>query len=522
MTPPSAGPSLPASDLPASHLPDRRASELPPALELRDVVLSVGPPGAERVLLRGADLRVGEGEKVLLSGLDREARNSVTALLDGRMPPRYGVVSAGRVRSGRLGRLRPSPGTTVLDAGDGPDGVSPAALPAADEPGSVVVLAGHDWDGLSVPVRYRSLRLDGGQFVETPAAPKPESAPRPESARVRLAELHRRTVAALLAAGVDEASAEAASGVLVDAERRGHRSHGIALLPTYLRRIEEGGIRLGTRPRLTEIGPVIASVDAGGGLGQPAARLAAEWCAARAAEHGLAAVAVHDNNHVGMLAAYRHTFQEHQVVGLLLNTSGPSIAAPGASRPTLGSNAICLVTPTDGDEPFCVDLATGVVAAGKIRDAANRGVPVPPGWLQDASGAPTTDPRQLDRNGSIPLFGDYKGLCVTLLAEVLAGALAGGRVSPDVGKQRKQLDRVMGCSQLFVGFSARHFPSGDAQEGLSGFVRRLREAVLDGYASEPARPWFPDQPEEDHAVGADAHGVEVPASVLAELGWGLR
>ncbi|GAA0443857.1 hypothetical protein Acor_27420 [Acrocarpospora corrugata] len=467
------------------------SSRRPFALELRDVVLSLGPPGGERVLLRGADLQVREGESVLLSGLDGEARRGLTALLEGRMPPTYGTVSVGR-------------GTTVLDAGDRPGSVT-----VAGEASSVIVLAGQDGEG--PPGRFRSLRLDGGQFVESPAG------------RVPLAELHRRTVAALLAAGVGEEAAEAAGGVLVDAERRGHRSHGVALLPTYLRRIRDGGIRAGSLPRLTEITPALASVDAGGGLGQPAARLAADWCAARAAEHGLAAVAVHDNNHVGMLAAYRHAFQRHQVVGFLLNTSGPSIAAPGAAVPTLGSNAICLVTPSAaGAEPFCVDLATGVVAAGKIRDAANRGVPVPPGWLQDASGAPSTDPGDLDRDGAIPLFGGYKGLCVTLLAEILAGALAGHRVSPDVGKQRKQPERVMGCSQLFVGFSTGHFAApGSGGLGLDGFVDRLRGAVLDGHPGVPARPWFPDQPEEDHAADADARGVEVPASVLAELGWAL-
>ncbi|QYC44233.1 putative oxidoreductase YjmC [Nonomuraea coxensis DSM 45129] len=485
------------------------------ALELRDVVLSVGPPGAERVLLRGADLRVGEGEKVLLSGLDLEARTSLTALLDGRMPPRYGTVSAGPVRSGRLGRVSPSRTTTVLDAGDRPGPAGEADLPCADDPGCVLVLAGSAWSGLSVPGRYRSLRLDGGQFVEV----EPAGAPG-EPVRVPLAELQARTVEALLAAGIGHEAAEAAGEVLVDAERRGHRSHGIALLPTYLRRIKEGGIRAEARPRLTEVTPAVAAIDADGGIGQVAAGMAAEWCASRAATHGLAAVAVHGNNHVGMLAAYRRPFQERQVAGLLLNTSGPSIAAPGAARPTLGSNAICLVTPTAEGEPFCVDLATGVVAAGKIRDAANRGVPVPPGWLQDASGAATTDPRELDRDGSIPLFGDYKGLCVTLLAEILAGALAGHRVSPDVGKQRKHLDRVMNCSQLFVGFSPRHLgPPGEPS--LGGFVRRLREAVLAGHPAEPPRPWFPDQREEDHAALADARGAEVPRSVLDELGWGF-
>jgi LDH2 family malate/lactate/ureidoglycolate dehydrogenase len=469
-------------------------------LEMRDVVFAVGRRGAERVLLRGANLRVADGEVVFVSGVDSEARASLTALLAGRKRPHYGTIVGGR-------------GTYILDAGDHPP-TGTITLPAAVKADAVLVLGGSQWEGRTVSGPGRAVRLDGGQFVDIP---RPTPAVR---ARMPLDELRRRSVATLRAAGVEAAQAELTAKVLVDAERRGHRSHGIALLPTYLRRISEGGIDVSARPRLTESTATIASVDAGGGLGQPAAEMAAQWCAATAAKHGVAVAAVHDNNHVGMLAAYRNSFQDNKVIALILNTSGPSVAAPGAMRPTLGSNAICLVTPSgEGPEPFCVDMATGVVAAGKIRDAANRGVPVREGWLQDASGAPTTDPHDLDRGGSIPLFGDYKGLCVTLLAEILGGALAGGRVSPDVAKQRKQLGEVMRCSQLFIGFAPGFFPLGDDPQGLTGLVNRLREAVLAGHDTEPARPWFPDQLEEDHAAQVDELGVEVPKSVLAELGW---
>jgi hypothetical protein len=142
----------------------------------------------------------------------------------------------------------------------------------------------------------------------------------------------------------------------------------------------------------------------------------------------------------------------------LLNTSGPSVAAPGAQHATLGSNAVCLVTPVEPDrEPLCVDMATGVVAAGKIRTAATLGQPIPDGWLQDAEGRPSTDPADFDAGGSIPLFGGYKGLGISLIAEIMAGALAGGRVSPDVAKQRKRPAQVMRCSQLLIGVAAGHF-----------------------------------------------------------------
>jgi LDH2 family malate/lactate/ureidoglycolate dehydrogenase len=413
-----------------------------------------------------------------------------------------------------------------MDAGDDVDEDSLLSrLPAKAGAPVVVLVGGTDGvargtantPGHNGRTHIRRLEVRGGRFM--PRAPSIQPAAT-HAMTLAADELHDRIVHSLRTAGVAAPAAHTVARVLVDAERRGHSSHGVALLATYLRRIHAGGIVPNAQPQLTQPAPTIATIDAGGGLGQVAADQAARWCSRTAAEHGVAVAAVHTNNHVGMLAAYRMPFQEHGVTGLLLNTSGPSVAAPGAVRPTLGSNALCLVMPQPGhDEPFCVDMATGVVAAGKIRDALNRGASVPEGWLLDAGGQPTTDPSRLDAGGSVPLFGGYKGLGVSLIVELIAGALAGARVSPDVAKQRKQPGHVMGCSQLFVGLSVRHFARGD-EIAAPLLVDRLREAVAAGYDTLPDGPWFPDQLEEGNAHRMDAHGLNVPASVAYELGWG--
>ncbi|MFI9504928.1 Ldh family oxidoreductase [Nocardia sp. NPDC052566] len=472
-------------------------------IDLVDVVLALGRDNNEQVVLRGADLHIAPGESVLVSGLDSRARKAMMALLAGRTRPGYGQVLRGAPEAGNL---------TVLDGGDT---VGHQALSGyrsiAGARRSVVVLAGSPTQS---PTDYRWLELTGGRFV-----PRPSGA---DAIRLTIAELRQRIVTELRAAGAAETAAATVAEVIVDAERRGHRSHGVALVPTYLRRIASGGIDVTATPVLTELGATTATIDANGGLGQLAADAAAHWCATTASAYGLAAVAVRNNNHIGMLAAYRAPFQRHGVIGLLTNTSGPSVAPPGAQRPTLGSNALCLVTPTASDtEPFCVDLATGVVAAGKIRDAANRGAILPPGWLQDRHGKPSRNPADLDSGGAIPLFGGYKGLCVTLIVEVLAGILAGQRISPQVAKQRKQPETTMGCSQMFIGFSAAHFGAEPA-DLVDDLIDQAQAAVLSGHDRPPARPWFPDQMERDHTAQAERDGVTIPATVCAELGWAVR
>ncbi|MCP3798466.1 Ldh family oxidoreductase [Allokutzneria sp. A3M-2-11 16] len=473
---------------------------------MRDVVLAVGAVGAERVLLRGADLHVERGETVVVTGLDPQARHWIAALLTGRIRPRYGRFRSGDVRVWTSAALADCPPATLVLGVEDRGGAGAATL----------VLTEWRPEEPNPFGECRFLKLSGGQMV-------PVSPPEQEVSRLPVGELRARVEESLSGAGTSSAAAAVVARVLVDADRRGHHSHGVALLPTYLRRISAGGIRADAQPEFRVLAPSLASVDAKGGLGQIAADVAAEWCAATAAERGIAAVATHTNNHVGMLAAYRWPFQRHRVIGLLLNISGPSVAAPGARRATLGSNALCLVTPNDAEEePFCVDMATGVVAVGKIRHAASRSVPIPDGWLFDRSGRPTTDPRELDAGGAVPLFGGYKGLCTTLVVEVLAGALAGGLVSPEVAKQRHQPGAIMRCSQMFIGFSVDHFAAAGGSREPAELVEVLRRAVLDGHAVAPERPWFPDQLEEDNARRADRLGVDVPRPVLTELGWDER
>ncbi|MDF5757685.1 Ldh family oxidoreductase [Spongiactinospora sp. TRM90649] len=464
-------------------------------LSLRDLVVAVGGRDDEVVILRGADLDVPPGATVIVQAARGSGKSVLGAVLRGRLRPRFGEVRGNALimddadlvpaehLSALLARRRTAGLTTVLMCTE----VSAERRALADR---VYVLA-------------------RGALV-----PEPAPAAAPAELRMPSGEVRDRAVTALRGAGADSGTAGLVADVLVEADVRGHHSHGVGLLPTYLERVEKGGIDPAAEPVVTERGAT-ARIDARAGFGQVAAARAAEWCAAKAAELGVAAVAVHGNNHVGMMAAYRWPFQRRRVIGLLYNISGPSLAAPGAVRPTLGSNAVCMVTPADGDEPFVVDFATGVVALGKIRDAAYRGEGIPPDWLLDREGRPTTDPADLERGGSVPVFGGYKGLGVTIMAEVLAGMLAGQTISPLVAKQRKHPEQPMNASQLFIGLSLDAF-------GLTApgkLVDALREAVADGYAGDPPMPYFPDQKEAAGTARARREGISVAPGVADALGW---
>src|SRR5437016_15177 len=101
--------------------------------------------------------------------------------------------------------------------------------------------------------------------------------------------------AALRRAGLSAEHATAVAEVLVDAEVRGHSSHGLALLSLYIQRIELGGIRRSAQPRWIDGDAAVAILDAQGVAGQVSARMGAERCALLAAQRGVAAVAVRNS-----------------------------------------------------------------------------------------------------------------------------------------------------------------------------------------------------------------------------------
>lgn len=324
-------------------------------------------------------------------------------------------------------------------------------------------------------------------------------------------ELESRVVTTLTAAGLPAEASRLVARVLVDADVRGHHSHGVELLPTYLARIAAGGIDVDARPRWLSEGGVVSVVDAGGGPGQVAMMAAVERAVDQARQQGAAVVGVRNNNHVGMLAAYRGPVAEAGMTALLLNISGPSVAAPDARRATLGNGACCLVSAVPGGEPFIADFATGVVALGKIRHLGALGQPVPEGWLLDKEGRPSTDAADLDAGGCVPVFGGHKGLCLALIVEVLAGILAGDTVSPLVSKQRQQPAQPMGCSQFVLVLDHAAFGLTDP----AALHDRLEQSVRDGY-DVPPDLHYPEQFERANTALA-GQGIPLSDGVLEVL-----
>ncbi len=237
----------------------------------------------------------------------------------------------------------------------------------------------------------------------------------------------------IAASGSLRPEAEEVALHLVEANLKGHDSHGVGMIPTYVRNVAAGYLYPNRHAtRVSETGAV-AVFDGGMGYGQVIAREAMDWGIAKAKAAGLAAFALRNTHHVARVG----TYGEQAIASGLISIHFVNVLiAPGRVAPfggrvgRYGTDPVCIAVPgTDKVPPVVLDFATSRVAAGKLRVAMNEGKKMPPGMLIDADGNDANDPKVFYReNGAMLPFGEHKGSGLALACQLLAGALTGGGV----------------------------------------------------------------------------------------------
>ena len=244
--------------------------------------------------------------------------------------------------------------------------------------------------------------------------------------------LYDMAYAIAAAAGAPAAEAACVARHLVDANLKGHDSHGVGMLESYVKHAANGTLRPAEHGVVVnEAGPLL-QIDGRRGHGQVVARDAVEMAVARAQRDGACILAVRDSHHMGRIGTYGEIVAAAGYVAILVvNVVGHrGLVAPyGGAFGRLGTNPICIAVPGPTPEtPFVLDMATSKVAVGKLRVAMAKGESLPEGYALDGHGQPTRDPGVIwaEPGGSVLPFGDHKGSGLGLAIDILAGALTGG------------------------------------------------------------------------------------------------
>lgn len=326
-------------------------------------------------------------------------------------------------------------------------------------------------------------------------------------------KLKNAVSAVLQAEGVPESDADIVAGNLVDADLSGLPSHGVQRVKYYTDSIELGGTSAVCSLKIVADSPGGAVLDAQGGLGIVAAHRAMEMAIKKAEITGIGMVNVRNSNHCSCTAAYVKMAASRNMLGIASSNAPKSMAPWGSREKFLGTNPLAIGAPTHGD-PIFIDMATSVVARGKIILADKKGEPIPEGWAIDIHGNPTTDAAKA-LEGSVLPFGGAKGSGIAMMIDIFCGVLSGSAYGGLINNpfSHPELSMNTGHSMTAIDISKFH----DTEKFLSAMdsyrdeVKGLKKAA---WASEI---YLPGEIEQNNYRKNMREGIRIPDVVYAEL-----
>ena len=233
----------------------------------------------------------------------------------------------------------------------------------------------------------------------------------------------------LIKQGVNEEEASVITTSLVEADMSGVGSHGVSRLKIYMKRMEEGVVSKKGEMTVESESPGSLALDAHNSMGIVAGVKAIDLAIEKAKIAGSVFVTVKHSNHFGPAAFFTRRAADQGFIALAASNAPPNMAPGGASEAYIGTNPLSIAVPTGDKKHIVLDMATSVVAQGKIIMAAKDNKEIPEGWAITKDGNPTTDPHEALKGTVLP-FGGPKGYGIALLIDIFSGILSGADFGP--------------------------------------------------------------------------------------------
>lgn len=317
-----------------------------------------------------------------------------------------------------------------------------------------------------------------------------------------------------LSHGLPQEDAATGADGLVLANLRGVDSHGVARLPMYCERLRRGVLEARPVIAATRANPAAVSIDGGNGLGFVVGKRAMAEAIALANEQGIGLAGVKGSNHFGMSALYVLQALDAGMISFVYTNSSPAMPVWGGQSPFLGASPFAAGVPGGARGPFVLDMACTVTARGKLKYAAQRGEPIPPGLALDRQGRPTTDGNAAFEGVVLP-FAGAKGAGLSMLMEILCGVLTGAGFGGAVKNPYTGLSGPQDVGHFFVAIRPDLFLARDDYEARM-------DSLVEAAKSQPLAEGFDEilmtgEPEARTSEIRERSGIPLTADVVASL-----
>ncbi len=287
---------------------------------------------------------------------------------------------------------------------------------------------------------------------------------------------------------------------IIEAQIRGRRSHGVAMVPRILEWKQEAT----AEPEITYETPVAAHLEGNGMVGPLLARQAMDIAFLKARQTSIGVVGAR-NPSTFLTAGYNPRRAARQgLIALNCSVAASKVAVWGGSPAIIGTNPLGIGIPSERG-PVVLDISIGELSVAEIRRAARSDEQLPVGVAITNKGSPTTDPQEA-LAGALLAFGGHKGSGLGLMIEILAGALVGAKTGTTVGGGRGIL--CLAIDPNIFGLEDR-------------FLASVRTLVEEVHTAAP-RPGvsevlLPGDRGEQRAAHALEYGVELDEQSYAQL-----
>jgi LDH2 family malate/lactate/ureidoglycolate dehydrogenase len=317
-------------------------------------------------------------------------------------------------------------------------------------------------------------------------------------------------------AGVSRDDAGLITDSLIEANLRGVDTHGITrMLCVYVERIRKGVMHATSNLTIVREKASTALIDCHNSIGQVGAERAMRLAIEKARQTGVAFTAVTHSNHYGAGAHWALMALPQGMIGFTSTNAPAAVAPTGGCTAMLGTNPFAVAIPAGNELPVVLDLATTVVARGRIMLHAKQNKPLDPGWAFDDRGMPTTDPHTALK-GLLAPIGGYKGYGISLAIDFLCGILTGSNYGNHFpGFLADNMTEPTDVGSIFAAINVESFM--DLSEFTDTMDKAIREIKTSPRTDGVKRIYIPGEIEFEMKDERTAKGIPIPEPVVRDF-----
>jgi len=291
--------------------------------------------------------------------------------------------------------------------------------------------------------------------------------------RIQPSEMKSEFVRILLKYGFTQESAEKCSEIFTVNTLEGVASHGINRFPRFINNVRDGYVKPGQIPVFVHGAGALEQWDGRLGPGPLNAVFATDRAVEIAASKGIGLVALANTNHWMRGGTYGWHAAKKGYIFIGWTNTEANMPAWGAEYPRLGNNPLIFALPFK-DEAIVLDFAMTQFSYGKMESYKMSGEKLPfPGGF-NKNGELTTDPEGiLETRRTLPI-GYWKGAGLSLLLDLLAVVLSGGKSVSEITKAGTE----HALSQVFIAINPQNLSNFRAiDETIGRVIADFRQSI---------------------------------------------